>query len=211
MWARVYRLRVTAPPAPETLVPLRHPDTVSRVVALAAVAVPPCSVALLSGATGGDPLPAILLSALAAVAALLLIAIARSSRIELTCSGLRNHRLAHDRTIALGRAEKAVLRRIQRPDETSTERQLFLLDGGGRTVFRMSDRWWTEAQIARVASHLGVRVEASDEVLRPSELRRIARHQLSARERHPIAWCAASAVALAAVAIVVAGLSTASL
>lgn len=200
-----------APLALETLVPLRHPETPSRLVGLAAVVVPPCAVALVSGATGGDLLPAILLSAIALVGGALVIGIAGSSRIQLTPGGLRNHRLAHDRVIAAGRAEKAVVRLVQSPDETATRRHLFLLDSAGRTVFRMSDCWWTEAQIARVAGHLGLTVDASDEVLRPSELRRIARPQLNARERHPLASLVACSVALVAVAVVIAGLATASL
>lgn len=202
---------MTSAAGSETLLPVRHGLTAARIAALLGVCVPPSAAAVLIAQESGRLLPAVLLSALAAVLVLAAIATPFSNRLRLEPGLVRSGRPGDARAIRSGDVRTAVLRRIETRDELDSHRNLFLVDGSGRTVLRMSDRWWTEAQMLRVVAHLGLTIQSTEETVYLSELRRTAPEQLRWLERHGWTWVGIRFVAVGGTALLVAGLANAAI
>lgn len=202
---------MTSISAASALTPFRHGLRWPRLAAVAGSTVPVCVVALAVALDGGHVLPALVLTGLVVVAFTAVLSLALLSRVELRPNGLRSHRITGARTVQRAQVAKTVFRRIQNRDELTSQRYLYLLDRSGAALLRMSDRWWTEAQMMAVATHVGAPIETTDEIVYLSELRRSVPQQLTWQDRHPALWVVARVVVVSAGSLLIAALATASI
>jgi hypothetical protein len=176
----------TAPVADRTLRPLRHLAWRTTAAGNIAIVVPGVIVAVTIAAQDGHPVIAGLVALLALGVAVLVVVPALRIRTRLDSDGLTTFWTRRLGAFHLARTEvqRAVIRTIYNGDGVSTNRHLFLVDAGDRSVHRMSDRWWTDEQLLTVAHHIGVTLESQSQPVHLAEVRRTARTQLSWSEKH---------------------------
>jgi hypothetical protein len=160
-----------------------------------ALIVPGAAVAITVAAQQGRAVTAGLVGVAALLVAVVVVVPALRIRTRLTADGIVSHwtrRFGADR-IDRDRVHRAIIRTVYNSDGITTYRHLFLLDGEGRTVHRMTGRWWDVEQLRAVARHFDVALETQEQPVHLVELRRTAREQLRWSERHRIT---ATAVAI---------------
>lgn len=182
--------------AERTLRPLRHLAWRTSAAGNTAIVVPGATVAVVIAAQDGHPMTAGFVAVFALLVAVFAFVPALRIRIRLDEDGITTRwtRRVGASHLARGDVRRAVIRTIYNRDGVSTDRHLFLLDSGDRTVHRMNDRWWSDEQLLTVAHHFDVTLESQNLPVHMGEVRRTAHHQLTWAERHRLLATAALVV-----------------
>lgn len=196
--------------AERTLRPLRHLAWRTSAAGNTAIVVPGATVAVVIAAQDGHPMTAGFVAVFALLVAVFAFVPALRIRIRLDEDGITTRwtRRVGASHLARGDVRRAVIRTIYNRDGVSTDRHLFLLDSGDRTVHRMNDRWWSGEQLLTVAHHFEVPLETQDSPVHLGEVRRTAYHQLWWYERHPFLATSALVIIVFALCATFARLAT---
>lgn len=203
----------TALGAERTLRPLRHLAWRSAVAGNIAVVAPGALVALLIAAQDGHAATAAPLVVTALVVAIGLLIPVTRIRTRLDPDGITTFsaRRLGPTHLRRNQVKRAVVRTVYNSDGVSTNRHLFLLDDGDRTLHRMDDRWWDDEQLITVAQQFGVTLESQNQPMHLAELRRTVGEQLRWTERHRLTADVAIVIGTFLLCVVFAALATAAL
>ena len=194
--------------------PHRHVEWRAVVASNLACVLPGLLVAVAIGTFGGGrSAPAFVLVGIVLAAGALASVVGARARIELGPAALVGFWIQRTPAVRVrsGVVAQAFLRTIHNADSVTANRHLFLVDGSGRTRFRMSDRSWSATDLAVVARHFDVPLTEQPQLVHLAELRRCAPVQLPWRERHPVVGAALSVVLGFAVCLLISALCVAAL